>query len=409
MLSKKIADDFYWVGNLDPDLRVFDIVMRTEFGTTYNSYILKGTEKTVIFEAAKERFFDEYLEKISEIVPFECIDALIVDHTEPDHSGTIERMLDLRPELEIIGTAGAINFLKEITNREFTNTVVKAGDTLSLGDKTLQFIPAPNLHWPDTMFTYIPEIKTLVTCDCFGSHYSDENITNDSIASYENYMKATLYYFDNIIGPFKGDVLNALEKIKNLEIDVIAVGHGPVIVQNPQEILNLYRSWSVVRNPNTKKTIIIPYVSAYGYTKMIADSIEAGIHSAGDFVVKQYDMIYADPDEVLREIGFADGFLLGTPTIVGEALPPIWNIATALNARLHGGKFASAFGSYGWSGEGVPHIVQRLKQVGLNVFGDGLKIRFKPSEKQLSLAYGFGEAFGASVRDGKIADECFRK
>jgi flavorubredoxin len=408
MLTKKITDDFTWVGVLDPDLRVFDIVMQTEFGTTYNSYILKGKEKTALFEASKAHFFDEWIEKVKSESPIEKIDYLIMNHTEPDHSGTIERLLDINPCIEIVGSMGAINFLKEITNKEIEGRAVKTGDEIDLGGKTLKFISAPNLHWPDTMFTYIPEIKTLMTCDCFGSHYSDENVTNDNLTNYEDYMKTLVYYFDNIIGPFKGDVLAALEKIDPLDIDVIATGHGPVLTQNPMAVVELYREWSSPKSPNAKKTIIIPYVSAYGYTKSLAETIAGGIREAGDIDVRLYDMVTADFDHVMTEILYADGFLLGTPTIVGEALEPIWKIAASLNAKLHGGQFASSFGSYGWSGEGVPHIMQRLGQCKLNVFGDGLRVRFKPDDEALASAREFGVAFGSSVRDERLTDDSFK-
>jgi len=408
MLKKKISEDFTWVGVLDPNLRVFDIVMRTEFGTTYNSYILKGTKKTALFEASKAHFFDEWIEKVKSETPIDKIDYLIVDHTEPDHSGTIERLLELNPDLEIVGSAGAMNFLKEIANREIKGRAVKSGDEIDLGGKTLKFISAPNLHWPDTIFTYVPEIKTLVTCDCFGAHYSDENVTNDNLTNYEDYMGTLIYYFENIIGPFKGDVLSALEKIKGFDIDVIATGHGPVLTENPQGVIELYRQWSSPKNPNSKKTVIIPYVSAYGYTKQMAESITDGIRSAADIDVRLYDMVDADFDKVIAEMQNADGFLLGTPTIVGEALEPIWNIAASLNAKLHGGKYASAFGSYGWSGEGVPHIMQRLGQLKLNVFGEGLRVRFKPTDADLDRAREFGHDFGASVRDDRLTDDSFK-
>ncbi|MDR1495962.1 MAG: FprA family A-type flavoprotein [Clostridiales Family XIII bacterium] len=409
MLTKKIATDFTWVGVLDPDLRVFDIVMKTEFGTTYNSYVLKGKEKTVLFEASKAQFFDEWIAKIKEETPIDDIDYLVVEHSEPDHSGAIERLLELNPDIEIVGSPGALNFLKEITNREIKGRAVKSGDELDIGGKTLKFITTPNLHWPDTIFTYVPEIRTLVTCDCFGTHYSDENVTNDKLTNYEDYLKSLVYYYDNIIGPFKGDVLAALDKIEGLDIDVVATGHGPVLTQNPGEIIEQYRQWSSPKNPNAQKTIIIPYVSAYGYTKQLGDAITEGIKEAADFNVKLFDMVYADFEEVMTEIGNADGFLLGTPTIVGEALEPIWKIAASLNAKLHGGKYASAFGSYGWSGEGVPHIMQRLAQCKLNVFGDGFRVRFKPSDEDLAKAREFGHDFGSSIRDERLADDSFKE
>jgi flavorubredoxin len=382
--------------------------MRTEFGTTYNSYVLKGSEKTALFEASKAHFFDEWIEKVKSESPIEKIDYLIVDHTEPDHSGTIEKLLDINPCLEIVGSMGAINFLKEITNRDIGGRAVKTGDEIDLGGKTLKFISAPNLHWPDTIFTYVPEIKTLVTCDCFGSHYSDENVTNDNLASYEDYMKTLVYYYDNILGPFKGDVLSAIEKIDDLDIGVIATGHGPVLTSNPREVVELYRKWSSPKNPNTKKTIVIPYVTAYGYTKQLAETITERIKETADFDVRLYDMVTADFDEVMTEIKNADGFLLGTPTIVGEALEPIWKIAASLNAKLHGGKYASAFGSYGWSGEGVPHIMERLGQCKLNVFGDGFRVRFKPSADDIACARAYGHDFGSSIRDARLADDSFK-
>ena len=155
MKIKELTKDLFWVGNLDPKLRVFDIIMRTEFGTSYNSYLLKGSEKTVLFETSKLKFFDEYLDKVNEITPIEKIDYIVVSHTEPDHTGSIEKILEINPKVKIVGSTTAINFLKEICNRDFVGIPVKDGDILSLGDKTLQFISTPNLHWPDTIFTYI--------------------------------------------------------------------------------------------------------------------------------------------------------------------------------------------------------------------------------------------------------------
>ncbi|MDR0875412.1 MAG: FprA family A-type flavoprotein [Clostridiales Family XIII bacterium] len=404
MLSKKLTDDFWWVGNLDPDLRVFDIVMHTDHGTSYNAFILKGADKTVLFEAAKAPFFELFVAKIEEVCPVTDIDILVCNHTEPDHTGTIEKLLGLNPGLKIYATQGGLNFLREITNKEFDSVAVKDGDELELGGRTLRFVTAPNLHWPDSMFTYIPEERILVTCDAFGSHYSYEGVVADDGMDQEIFMKTALYYFDNIMGPFKEDVLRAIKKIEGLEIDMIANGHGPVLVREPRKMIDLYREWACAPVHAAKKLVVIPYVSAYGYTKDLAKKIEAGIRSAGDIDVKLYDMVYADFDEVMEQIGKADGFLLGTPTIVGEALPPIWNIATALNARVHGGKFAGVFGSYGWSGEGVPHIMERLRQLKLKIVGDGLRVRFKPNQDDDEGAAEYGKRFGTAVLTGTIPE-----
>lgn len=397
MKTLELRDGFYWAGIVDDNLRVFDIIMYTEFGTTYNSYVWKAGDKVVLFETAKEKFFDEYLDKLKEIIDVTKIDYLIVDHTEPDHAGSIGRLLEHSPQMKIVATGCAIGFLKEIVNHDFTSIAVKDNQTMEIGGKTLRFLVVPNLHWPDTMYTYIEEEQLLVTCDSFGSHYGFHDVLASKVTDQEGYMRATKYYFDCIIGPFKPFMLKALDKVRQLDVSMICPGHGPVIDENIDRMYNIYEDWCTVVNPNRKKTVIIPYVSAYGYTKQLAEEISRGIQDSGDIDVRSYDLVEADQDKVLEELGFADGILFGTPTIVGEALKPIWDLTTSIFAGTHGGKLASAFGSYGWSGEGVPHIIERLKQLRMKVV-DGLKIRFKPGENNLLDAYEYGYNFGCILQ-----------
>lgn len=396
MKTMELKKNFYWTGVQDHDLRVFDIIMETEFGTSYNSYILKGSEKTVLFETAKEKFWDEYLASLQNLTDIKDIDYIVVDHTEPDHAGSVEHLLEMNPDIQIVGTTAAINFLKNIVNRDFKSIVVKENDTLSLGDKTLRFLILPNLHWPDSMYTYIEEDKTLVTCDSFGAHYAFDGVLRSKVTDEEGYLKAAKYYFDCIFGPFKPFVLKALDRIKDLDVDMICCGHGPVLDSHLDEIKELYRKWSTVVNPNPRKTVIIPYVSAYGYTAQMAQEISRGISDAGDVDVRCYDMVEADQGKVLEELGFADGILFGSPTIVGEALKPIWDLTTSIFAGTHGGKFAAAFGSFGWSGEAVPNLTERLRQLKMKVV-DGLRIKFKPNEQELRECYEFGLRFGRLV------------
>ena len=396
MSKFELKPGFFFTGALDHDLRVFDIIMYTEYGTTYNSYVLKTENHTVLFETAKAKCLDSWLEKVGEIAPLESVDYLVVSHTEPDHSGSVERLLELNPRLKIVATGCAINFLKEIVNRDFYSIAIKDGQTLELDDKTLEFIVVPNLHWPDTMYTYLREDKILVTCDSFGSHYACDGILSSAVTDQEGYWKATKYYYDCIIGPFKSFMLDALERVRPLELDLICPGHGPVLDRDIPQMLDTYTQWSTVINPNPKPTVIIPYVSAYGYTGQLAQAIAQGIAQAGDIDVRSYDMVSADAAQVAQELLFADGFLLGTPTIVGEALKPIWDLTTGMFAATHGGKLASAFGSYGWSGEGVPHIMERLKQLKLKTV-EGFRVRFKPSEEQLAQAREYGAEFGRQL------------
>lgn len=398
MKTLKLRENFYWTGIVDANLRVFDIIMYTEFGTTYNSYVLKTGDKTVLFETAKEKFFDDYLEKLKEIIDVESIDYLVVEHTEPDHAGSVERLLDLNPGMKIIATGCALGFLKEIVNRDFTGIRISDNMTMKIGDRTLRFLFVPNLHWPDTMYTYIEEEQILVTCDSFGSHYGLDDVLLSKVTDWEGYMRATKYYYDNIIGPFKPFMLKALERVRELDISMICTGHGPVIDDKIDFILNTYEEWSTVVNPNLKKTVIMPYVSTYGYTKSLAEKIAEGIRASGDIDVRAYDMVEADQAKVLEELGFADGILFGSPTIVGEALKPIWDLTTSIFAGTHGGKLASAFGSYGWSGEAVPHLIERLKQLNMKLT-EGFRVRFKPDENQLQEAFEYGFNFGCLLQE----------
>ena len=396
----KITEDLFWVGALDPNLKIFDIIMETKFGTSYNSYLLRGSEGIALFETVKEKFFDEHLEKIRSVINLEDINYVVVNHTEPDHAGSVEKILEYAPNATVVGSNLAIKYLTEIINKPFKNKVVKDGETLSLGNKTLKFISAPQLHWPDTMYTYVIEDETLITCDSFGAHYCDERVLKSAIedSKEDDYIEAYNYYFRMIMGPFKPFVLKALDKIKDLDLKFICPGHGLVLDNNNiEKYMNLYKEWcqSVKRK---KQSIVIPYVSAYGYTEEIAQEIKKGIESSNfDVDILMYNLVTADMNEVLSEINQCSGLLLGSPTLLSDTLPQIWTILTSLNPVFHKGLSASCFGSYGWSGEALKNINERYKQLKLNVVSEPLGIIFKPSENNLKDAYNFGLDFAKKV------------
>lgn len=398
MKTVALTKDFYYCGMQDPDLRTFDIIMHTEFGTTYNAYLLKSGGHTVLFETAKLKFCETYLQTIESLTRFEDIEAVIVSHTEPDHVGSLDALLQKNPEIEVVATAGAIQFLGQILNHPFKHRVVKEGDTMTVGEKTLQFMPLPNLHWPDTMYTYIVEDQTLVTCDSFGAHYSfPEGVLRSEVVRESDYLSAAKYYFDNIIGPFKQPFMQAaLRRIEGLAIERICTGHGPVLDSHIDEILKLYQTWVQPASFYSGKSVIIAYVSAYGYTKELAGLIADGVREAGVPHVAVYNLEEADAARVQAEIAAADGFLLGSPTILGDALEPVWALTLGMFAATHRGKKAAAFGSYGWSGEAVPNLTARLQQIKCDV-AEGFRIRFAASESERAAAQAFGKAFGESV------------
>ncbi|WP_300257652.1 FprA family A-type flavoprotein [Clostridium sp.] len=399
MKHLNIKDDLFWVGALDPNLRVFDIIMYTPYGTTYNSYVVKGSEKTAIFETVKAEFFDQYIERLKDlgVEPSE-IDYIVVSHTEPDHAGSIDKILELAPNAKIVASPIAINYIKEIANRSFESIPVKDGDSISLGNKTLKFMSVPFLHWPDTIYTYVEEDKTLITCDSFGSHYSCEEMFDDLIPNEEEYMEALQYYFNCIMGPFKPYVLKALDKIKDLDIEIICPGHGPILRSNPYKVINLYKEWSTPAPANKVKKASIFYVSAYGYTKQLAEKIAEGIKSTGNLEINLFNIIEHDMTKLVEEVGSSDAILFGSPTIVNELVEPVRELMTKLNPVVHGGKIAGAFGSYGWSGEAVPRIESRLKELRMKMPVEGLRIKFKPSKEEAQKAFDFGVEIGNALK-----------
>ncbi len=406
MAAILMKNDVYWVGVRDPELRIFDAVMTTDVGTSYNAYLIKGREKTALMEVCEDKFFDQYLDNVKNVASLADIDYLIMNHTEPDHSEAVAKLIKLLPDLTVIGSPTALSFLREITNKKFKSREVNDGDQLELGGKTLRFISAPFLHWPDTIYTYLEEDQILFTCDSFGSHYPDERLFNDLMES--NFLTPYKEYFDAIIGPFKPYVLEALDKIKDIPLQMVAPGHGPVLRRDIDRYIDLYRQWSTRASiPKTDKPkIVLAYMSIYGFTKMLADSIVDGIGSMGDFEIKSYCLIedqLDDPkllDRVAEDLLDASGFLIGSNTVNGDALPQVWKLLGRLSPITHGDKVAMAFGSYGWSGEAVPSIENRLQALRMQVI-PGLRVNFKPGEGQLEDAFKLGMDYARVILEKK--------
>lgn len=401
MAAIKICDNIYWVGVQDPDLRVFDIIMQTEYGTSYNAYLVKGSEKIALVETVKEEFFGQYIDQIKELVNLEDIDYLIMNHSEPDHSGSVQKLLELIPNLTVVGHPNVLDFLHEICNRDFNRKNVGDNRELELGNKTLHFISALLLHWPDTIYTYVKEDQLLFTCDSFGCHYSDPRLFADLIEG--DFTPAYKYYFDKIMRPFRPRVLLTLNKLKDYEIKTICPGHGPVLRSNIAHYIDLYRQWAAPDiDPDPRPKVVLAYLSAHGYTELLAGAIEDSIRQTADFNLKKYDLATSSLDEVVNDIDSAQGLIIGSPTICKDTLPPVWELLSRLSPIIHKGMIATAFGAYGWSGEAVPFIEKRLVMLRMHVL-PGLRVRFKASSEQLAQAEHFGEKFARAVLSRKVA------
>ena len=225
----KLKENIYYVGVINPNLRVFDIIMATEYGTTYNAYLIKG-DKTALVESVHDRFSETFFRNIKEICNPSEIDYIIFNHTEPDHSGSIAKLLEYNPDITVVGSAASIKNISNISNCSFKSQTVKTGDSLDLGQGLVcEFISAPNLHWPDSIFTYLPSRKTVFTCDFLGSHYCEPLITDDEITYIDAYKSAFENYYQAIFGPFKKFVLDGLKKLEPLDFDMVCCSHGPVL------------------------------------------------------------------------------------------------------------------------------------------------------------------------------------
>lgn len=387
-----ITSDVKWIGIRDYDIRTFDIVMNTEFGTTYNSFFVNARKKAII-DIAKEKFSDTYFRKLKSVVNPGDINYIIVDHTEPDHVGSLGKLLQIAPDATVVGSGNAIRYLEDIINLPFRSMTVKDGDMLDLGDKKLRFIAAPNLHWPDSMYTYLEEDRILFTCDSFGAHYCSEDIFSDFASEYASAFK---YYFDVILRPFSRFMLKAIEKINPLQIDLICPGHGPVHRGDSiKKAIDLSADYSakyvdVTKNITSKK-VLITYVSAYGYTREAAAMIASGIKEKAGVEVEIIDIENIPPSVLEDYLIKSNGILIGSPTINQNTLLPVYTLFALINPIRDRGKLAGAFGSFGWSGEASRIISENLRQLKLNVFDGNATFKFSPAageKEQLLKEYG---------------------
>jgi NADH oxidase (H2O-forming) len=392
-----VTDDVKWIGVLDYDIVTFDIVMQTDHGTTYNSYFINAEKKTIV-EASKEKFSDKHISKLISVVDPSEIQYIILDHTEPDHSGNTASLLEIAPSAVIVGSGNAIRYLTDIINKPFKSLVVKDGDILDLGNKTLKFISAPNLHWPDTMLTYLVEDKILFTCDFLGAHFCSEEMFNDFSAEY---LESFKYYFDIILKPFSRFAIKALEKIKPLDIAIICPGHGPIHTDNWRQVVKLTEKYAEdyikLTSDHNSKNILIAYISAYGYTKKMAEDIAIGIGENGNMKVTLLDLENITLGELESEIVLSDAILVGSPTINQNTLLPVYKLFSVINPLRDKSKIAGAFGSYGWSGEAPGIIIDNLRNLKLKIFEESAASKFFPGEEKATLLRDFGKRFAGYV------------
>ncbi|MGR8935141.1 MAG: FprA family A-type flavoprotein [Gammaproteobacteria bacterium] len=404
-----LSERVHWIGALDPNLRTFDVILKTANGTSYNAYLVRGSEGVAIIDTVKEGFGEVFFTRLESVAAYAEIKAIVLNHLEPDHTGALPELMRRAPHAQLYISQKAQSMLKALLKRDrLSFTPVSTGDRISLGDRTLEFLHTPYLHWPDTQCTYLPEESTLFSGDVFGCHFCDARLFNDEVGDFRFSFE---YYYAHIMRPFKSYVNDALQLIELLSLERIAPSHGPILRDKPRHYVRRYRELSNPRLHSEvsagEKTLLIFYISSYGNTRRMAEAIYAGAMGIAGVRVSLYDLEGGEIAPFVDLIEGADGLILGTPTINGDAVKPVWDLLSSLAVVNMKGKLGGAFGSYGWSGEGVRMVEDRLRGLKLRVPLQGIRVKLIPTDEEIAECRGFGEQLGQElmgVREAKVVD-----
>ncbi|MBK6974279.1 MAG: FprA family A-type flavoprotein [Candidatus Methylophosphatis roskildensis] len=393
--AKPLSERVHWIGALDPAMRTFDVILRTPNGTTYNAYAVRGSAGVAVIDTVKEDRAEQFFASLESIARYDEIRAIVLNHLEPDHSGALPELMRRAPQARLYISESAQLMLKSLLKSDVAYTPVTTGDRVSLGDRTLRFVHTPYLHWPDTQCTYLEEEATLFSGDVFGCHFCDERLFNDTVGDFRFSFE---YYYQHIMRPFKQHVIEALELIEPLELRTVAPAHGPILRDRPRSYVARYRELSTPRLhldvQSAEKTMVIFYISSYGNTQHMAEAIRDGAQEIGGFRVSLYDLEGAETEPFVDLVEEADAILVGSPTINGDAVKPVWDLLSSF-VKIHvKGKVGAAFGSYGWSGEAVRMMDDRLRGLKMRVPVGGLRIKLIPTGEELERCREFGREVG---------------
>ena len=387
--SPEISKGVYWVGAKDWNRRLFDALIPLPQGTTYNAYLIKGKDKTALIDTVNPGFEKELEERISQLMDPQKLDYLIMNHAEPDHAGAIPHIMALSPSAKLVTTQKGAKMAQVYYGvPEERTIVVKEGDTLDLGGKTLRFIDAPWQHWPETMFTYLVENKVLFPCDFLGFHTAS-GFYDDEV---EEFVPFAQRYFGEIMMPFRKMGQQAMDKISKLDIKLIGPSHGP-IHRNPQKILDLYRQWTA---GETKEKVVVVYVTMWKSTEAMAEAIVETLMAEG-LQVELHNLTTADLGDVARDLVDSRAIVLGTPTVLGGLHPLAIYAAHLVKALRPPLKYGAVLSSYGWGGGAVKQAAEILEPTKMEVVG-AVEINGPPTADDYQKIAELGRQLAAKVK-----------
>lgn len=391
-MNIKVSNKVKWIGKIDFELRKFhgDQISTTS-GSSYNSYLIED-EKTLLVDLVYTPYSKEFITNLQKEIDINKIDYIVVNHSEPDHSGALPYLMELLPEKEIICTSSGAKAIQGQYHKTWNFKIVKNGERLNIGSQELIFIEAPMMHWPDTMMCYLTQDKVLFSNDVFGQHFANQAMFDDLSDECDLYFEAEKYYA-NIIFPFSKKAAKKLAELTsmNLQIEKICPAHGIIWRKNVDKILGLYQQWV---NAYQEDQITIIYGSMYGNTKKLAESIGEGIQAvAPETVVKILNSSKTDGSDIITNVFKSKGIVVGSSAINNGILNTVAGLLQEICNLAAENKKAAVFGSYGWSGKPIDGIAEQLKNGGFEVYSDVLKSQWSPDESTLESAKIFGKNF----------------
>ncbi|MGD0765315.1 MAG: FprA family A-type flavoprotein [Dehalococcoidia bacterium] len=351
MKPRKITDGVYAMGAIDWDRRLFDALIPLPDGTSYNAYLVQGSEKTVLLDTVDPAKVDVLLAQLADVPK---IDFVVAQHAEQDHSGALPVLLARYPDAKVLVTPRGRDILLDLLDLPPERVeAVEDGQELSLGDRTLQFVHLPWVHWPETMVSYLPQDRVLFTCDLFGSHLATTDLYADEARVYEPAKR----YYAEILMPFRKLIQRHLEKVKSLDVSLIAPSHGPVYGR-PAFIVDAYSDW-VAAPP--RNTVVLPYITMHGSTGLMVDHLVAALAQRG-VAVEPFNLVATDIGKLAVSLVDAATLVVGTPTVLGRPHPNVLHAAHLVAALRPKLRFASVIGSYGWGGRAVEEVDSIIAQ-----------------------------------------------
>lgn len=390
----EIAADTTAIRCLDWERDRFDIEFGLENGTTYNSFVIRG-EKTALVDTAHIKFKSLYLETLSDLIDLAELDYLIVSHTEPDHSGLVKYIVREAPHVTVVASKIAIQFLENMVHSPFEKLIVKNGDQLDLGeDHELEFISAPNLHWPDTIFSYDRLTRILFTCDAFGMHYCSESTFDEDLAPIEAEYE---FYYQCLMAPNARSVLSAMKRMKALPgLSTIATGHGPLLRRNLEELTGRYEQWSQLQ-AKAEKTVAMFFVSGYGYSNNLCQAIAHGITQTG-IAVRMVDLKSTDVQEAWKLVTMAAGIIISAPPVSDPMTSHIEIVINTILASAHNSQVFGVLESGGEDDLSIYPLRNKFKELGLKEIFPHILIKEKPTDAT------YKQCEAAGIETGKLLE-----